>query len=43
MWRIVSKNGILGCQIYENEYEAEIAAEVRNRLIDLGWRPVRVA
>ena len=43
MWRIINKNGILGCQIYENECEAKFAAEVRNRLIDLGWRPVKVA
>lgn len=43
MWYIVSKSGLKGIEIYETEHNAWIAAEMRNRLINQGWHPVRVA
>ena len=43
MWYIVSKSGLRGIETYETEHNAWIAAEMRNRLINQGWHPVRVA
>jgi hypothetical protein len=43
MWYIVSKSGLRGIEIYYSENDAWYAAKTRNRLIDQGWRPVKVA
>ena len=43
MWYIVSKNGLRGIETYTSESSAWFAADMRNRLINQGWHPVRVA
>ena len=43
MWYIVSKNGLRGIETYSSESSAWFAADMRNRLINQGWHPVRVA
>lgn len=43
MWYIVSKSGLRGIETYYSESDAWNAADLRNRLINQGWRPVRVA
>jgi hypothetical protein len=43
MWYIVSKSGLRGIETYRSENEAWNAADMRNRLINQGWHPVRVA
>lgn len=43
MWYIFSANGLRGIEVYKSESEAERAADLRNRLINQGWHPVRVA
>ena len=43
MWYIVSKSGLRGIETYYSENDAWNAADLRNRLINQGWRPVRVA
>lgn len=42
MWYIISKNGLRGIETYHSESEAWNAANARNRLINQGWRPIRV-
>jgi hypothetical protein len=43
MWYIISANGLRGIETYTNGQDAWLAAEMRNRLINQGWHPVRVA
>ena len=43
MWYIVSKNGLRGIETYTSESSAWFAADMRNRLINQGWHPIRVA
>lgn len=43
MWYIVSKSGLRGIETYYSESDAWNAADLLNRLINQGWRPVRVA
>ena len=42
MWYIVSKSGLRGIETYHSENDAWNAADSRNRLINQGWRPVKV-
>lgn len=43
MWYIMSGNGLRGIETYKSESEAWNAADLRNKLINQGWHPVRVA
>lgn len=43
MWYIISKSGLRGIETYASETQAWNAADARNRLIDQGWKPVKVA
>ena len=43
MWYIFSASGLRGIEAYSSKSDAEWEAEMRNRLINPGWHPVRVA